>query len=137
MENMDTFEGPVDVATLFVLIWALALQVIAGLLATLRELEPPTVADSDALGGSSTRYSLGKGVNLKTIRSPLKRLYTETERSGSGEEETIRLRGVTPLGRPINEAKAIERVIRGVSLLSVAVMAVVRFTQDEPILNLF
>lgn len=135
MESPDTFSGAVDVATLFVLIWALALQVIAGVIASLCELEPPTVTDSDITGGSSSKYSLGRGVNLQKIRGPFKRLYTE--KAGSGEEETIRLRGVTPLGRPINEAKAAERVIRGVSLLSIAVMGIVRFAQDEPILNLF
>ena len=85
-------------------------------------------------GGSYSKYSLDK-FDINKLRGPLKRFYTEE--SGSEGERQISLRGVSPLGLPINEAKAIQRALRGLSLLSIAIMGVVRFAAGEPILNLF
>lgn len=71
--------------------------------------------------------------------------YTHRVRSNRGDEkgenryEDSRL--YTPPRRPFNlparEVSAFQRLLRGLSLLSLAVVGIVRFTQGEPILNLF
>ena len=134
--------SPVNQATFWVFVWALLLQVAAGAIAIVNEELDFSVSIRD----EPVPYSQGRIGGIRGGGSGVFwRLYTQEGRNNLGDgrggnryEDT---RWYAPPWRPFNlparEVGAFQRLLRGVSLLSLAVMGIVRLTQEEPILNLF
>ncbi len=132
----------IDQATFWVFIGALLLQVTAGVVAVVNEELDYDVSIRDdprpySHGGVTGFRGGGSGV--------LWWFYTHRVRNNLGDGtggnryEDVRL--YSPPRRPFNlparEVSAFQRLFRGLSLLSIAVMGIVRFASGEPILNLF
>ena len=132
----------IDHATLWVFVSALLLQVTAGAIAIVSEELDFGVSIQD----EPVAYSRGRVDGLRGGGTGVFWwLYTEKGQNNLGDgrggnryEDT---RWYSPPKRPFNlparEVGAFQRLLRGVSLLSLAVMGIVRFASGEPILNLF
>lgn len=134
--------GSLDQVTLWVFVWALVLQVAAGVLAVVNEELDFGVSIRD----EPVPYSQGQVGGFRGGGSGvLWWFYTHKGRNNLGDgrggnryEDT---RWFSPPKRPFNlparEVSAFQRLLRQLSLLSLAVVAIVRFAHGEPILNLF
>ena len=126
----------IDQATFWVFGFALFAQLIAGVLSFLKEVEPAS---------SVLPYSEGSIGGVKGGgRGFLWWLYT-VKRTGSKPRgaEVVQVDSRTfasPLRwirLPDNEIKGLQLLLRQLSILSLAVMGIIRFAAGEPILNFF
>ena len=122
-------------ATLAVLCWALLLQLGAGLLALLQEanpqLEPHGPFRANPPGEKERRE-----VRSKFLGWMYKEEVLLTDIRGSRESASYIVPKL-PFGLPPHEARMLKTAFRQLSVLSLAVMGIVRFASGEPILNLF
>lgn len=130
----------IDLATVIVLSIALALQVFSGIALFLSKLDSQIGFEDIAAGVPPTplAYSQGKiGGFRGGGQGILWRLYTEKY------DEDVRIYASPRKGLlkifffPPKEFDAIRLLLRQLSLLSLAVMGIIRFALDEPILRLF
>lgn len=124
----------VDAATLGVLSWAMLLQVLAGVYRLLEMLHDAHVQYLEKVSRTVT-YPGGRGI--------FRWLYTY--KITDAEAYTGRVDLCSPFNKPVLrrlrfpliEREAGPRALRQLSLLSVGVIALVRFAMGEPILQLF
>ena len=130
----------IDMATLGVFAFVLFLQMIWGIISFLSKFDSPIGFEEVADGEPPIplAYSRGKISGLRGGgRGILWPLYTKKY------DNDVRIyatpwKGVFTRLRPHSkEFKAIRLLVRQVSLLSLAVMGIIRFAMGEPILSLF
>ena len=118
----------IDLATLGVLSWALLLQVIAGLYRFLGSIQAK-VADHPSKTGVYRQWGF------------LRPFYTTVEQRSDGSHQRVLVdpqRGILRYFK-LNfiEREAWPLLLRQLSLLSLGIIALVRFAFGEPILRLF
>ena len=123
----------IDIATLGVLSWALLLQIIAALLSLLEQLDPHKNLEEAPRVYESDRSRVGGNGILGWLFSHA----LLTSRSESYQEERFYITPKSSLTLSTQDVKIYRAVARQVSLLSLAVIGLVRFASGVPILNFF
>ena len=127
----------IDMATLCVFIWALLLQILAGLLAFLETIDPKLEPDEEL----SIPYAEGSVGGIRGGGDGIFwRLYTDLYWPVTGEKgrDSRMLRSTwRPFQLPAKEMAGLRLLLRQLSILSLAVIGLIRFASGEPILNLF
>ena len=134
-----------DVATLGVLSWALALQTVAGLLSIWAKLDEEVFSNENPYPLELERHTSKreKDVFRDNARGWFRLLYdvwiTQPGHEPGDTHVVFRFRRFErpPLKLARKEIGTVQTLLRQLSLLSLAVIGLIRFASGEPILNLF
>ena len=131
MESTNAFGSPVDWATLGVLLFVLALQLVSGLISFFQKCEPGI---DFAEANDHEFHKIG----IINVRGSFPSLYWLIY---SAPEYSPNFHLIRPIWRVFcmseGEAGVFRLLLRQMSLLALAVIGIIRFTSGEPILNLF